>query len=224
MNSDCRKGLNSSHFASVDEAGVARGRLDIRKAAHKKPLTGTSQSAAFNYAYKDALSLSAQDTPEVDGEHVQFQDSLLENLVGSWKVTGMIAGQRIEHDCNAGWVLNHQFLNVHFLDVTQRRVMRAGERQDPRYEADVFIGYDNMSERYVAHWLDTFGGRFSEVLGYGTRMNRGHSIRFVFEGGSGPLHNTVTWNRNDGTWTMVITQKDSKAKWQTFASELFKKS
>jgi hypothetical protein len=168
--------------------------------------------------------LSAQDTPEVDGEHVQFHDNLLESLVGSWKVTGIIAGQRIKHDCNADWVLNHQFLKVHFLDVTPGRRMRAGEREDSRYEADVFIGYDNMSERYVAHWLDTFGGRFSEVLGYGTRLDRGRSIRFVFEGGSGPLQNIITWNRNDGTWTMVIRQKGSKAKWQTFASELFKKA
>jgi hypothetical protein len=31
-----------------------------------------------------------------------------------------------------------------------------------QYEAMVFIGYDNTSERYVAHWIDIFGGRFSK--------------------------------------------------------------
>lgn len=36
-----------------------------------------------------------------------------------------------------------------------------------------------MSERYVAHWLDVFGGRFSETLGFGKR--EGNSIRFLFE-------------------------------------------
>ena len=165
--------------------------------------------------------LSNHDQTKIDGEHVPLQDELLEKLVGKWRITGKIAGQRIKHRCNAVWVLNHQFLKLHLLDVTQAG---AGEGSDPRYEAEVYIGYDNMSERYVAHWLDTFGGRFSEVLGYGIQVNRGRSIRFVFEGGSGPLHNTVTWNRNDGTWTMVITQKDSKAKWQTFANELFRKA
>lgn len=35
----------------------------------------------------------------------------------------------------------------------------------PNYEAMVFIGYDNTSERYVVHWIDVFGGRFSETLG-----------------------------------------------------------
>ncbi len=49
----------------------------------------------------------------------------------------------------------------------------------PQYEALVFLGYDNASERYVAHWIDVFGGRFSETLGYGTRS--GDSIKFIFE-------------------------------------------
>jgi len=168
--------------------------------------------------------LSSQDSPEVDGEHVQFHDDLLENLVGSWRVTGVVAGQRIKHNCDAGWVLNHQFLKVHFLDVTPRRQRKGGEGRDPRYEADVFIGRDNMSERYVAHWLDTFGGRFSEVLGYGTRRDRTRSIRFVFEGGSGPLHNTITWNQDNGTRTMLIRQKDSKARWRIFARESFERA
>ncbi|HEY8226282.1 MAG TPA: hypothetical protein VIG25_13455 [Pyrinomonadaceae bacterium] len=34
-----------------------------------------------------------------------------------------------------------------------------------QYEAMVFIGYDNTSERYVAHWIDIFGGRFSKDEG-----------------------------------------------------------
>lgn len=165
----------------------------------------------------------SSDSPpdEVDGEHVPFRDGLLDKLVGRWKVTGTIAGQAIEHRCDAEWVLNHQFLRVHFLDVTRGVQGRAGEMRDPRYEAEVFIGYDYMSERYVAHWLDTFGGRFSEVLGYGARQNRNRSIRFIFEGGSGPLHNTFTWNKDDATWTMLIRQKDSKGRWQTFADESF---
>jgi len=46
------------------------------------------------------------------------------------------------------------------------------------------IGYDNLSERYVAHWLDFFGGRFSETLGSmvrvpATRSNLSSSIRMV---------------------------------------------
>jgi hypothetical protein len=42
-----------------------------------------------------------------------------------------------------------------------------------------------MSERYVAHWIDVFGGRFSETLGYGKRA--GDEIDFIFEYPDGPF-------------------------------------
>jgi hypothetical protein len=53
------------------------------------------------------------------------------------------------------------------------------------------VGYDNTSERYVAHWLDVYGGRFSETLGYGRRSS--DSIEFVFEYPAGPFHTTFSW-------------------------------
>ena len=60
---------------------------------------------------------------------------------------------------NQSCVLQRQFLRVHMKDLAT----------PPDYEAMIFIGYDNASERYVAHWIDVFGGRISETLGYGTR-------------------------------------------------------
>ena len=36
------------------------------------------------------------------------------------------------------------------------------------YEAQVFIGWDEKRSRYVAHWIDIFGGPYSEPIGYGT--------------------------------------------------------
>src|SRR5437870_8122701 len=97
---------------------------------------------------------------EIDGEHHIFQDRLLEGLVGRWKVTGKIAGQQIEQYCEADWVLNHQFLRVRFIDSAARNREIRGVPIQSEYEAIVFVGYDNMSERYVVHWIDTFGGRF----------------------------------------------------------------
>jgi len=61
-----------------------------------------------------------------------------------------------------------------------------GIHDGAEYEAIVFISYDNMSERYVVHWIDIFGGRFSETLGYGNSRDQ-HSIRFVFEYATGPF-------------------------------------
>jgi hypothetical protein len=58
-----------------------------------------------------------------------------------------------------------------------------------RYEAIVLIGYIYESAEYVAHWTDTFGGKFS-AIGKGRRI--GNSIEFRFEYPNGPFFNTFT--------------------------------
>jgi len=160
---------------------------------------------------------------EVDGEHHIFQDKLLEELVGNWKVTGRIAGQQFEQYCDADWVLNHQFLRVHFIDSAARYRKNEDISSHAEYEAMVFIGYDNMRERYVVHWIDIFGGRFSETLGYGNLQGQ-DSIKFVFEYPTGPLHNTFTSNPKDRTWSIIIRQKDENGKWTVFADEILRQA
>jgi hypothetical protein len=91
--------------------------------------------------------MSADRSPvEVDGEHHIFQDRLLEELVGKWQVHGKIAGQQIEQYCEADWILNHQFLRVHFTDSAAGNRKSKDVSSHAEYEAMVFIGYDNMSE------------------------------------------------------------------------------
>jgi hypothetical protein len=58
--------------------------------------------------------------------------------------------------------------------------------------SDAMIGYDNMSERYVVHWIDVFGVRFSETLGYGKRV--GNEIDFIFEYPDGPFRTNLIWD------------------------------
>ena len=113
-------------------------------------------------------------------------------------------GRPAHHDFDAAWVLNHQFL-------------RMRQSEPPDYEAIVFVGYDNTSERYVAHWLDVYGGRFSETLGYGTRT--GNSIRFVFEYPDGPFRNTFTWKPETRAWQFVLESKNKQGQWVNFAVE-----
>lgn len=110
----------------------------------------------------------------LDGPHRTFNDELLENLVGEWKLTRQIRGRSLENTVTVEWVLN-QFLRVHMKDV----------QKPPQYEAMVFIGYDNTSERYVVHWIDVFGGRASETLGDGVRT--GNSIKFILRIPGRPL-------------------------------------
>ena len=165
-------------------------------------------SAAFlTLAILCAAGQVARSQEPLDGPKRIFKDELLENLVGEWKLSRQIRGRTVENTVQVDWVLNHQFLRIHMKDV-----------QTPAsYEAMVFVGYDNTSDRYVAHWIDVFGGRFSETLGYGQRS--GNSISFVFEYPDGPFHNTFTWNPADKTWTFLAEQKNKEGKWTTFAED-----
>ena len=146
-----------------------------------------------------------EETPPPDGPQHTFHDELLDKLTGPWKLTGTIRGQTVEHKVDAQWTLNHQFVQVHEKDAAT----------PPAYEANVMIGYDNTSERYVAHWLDIYGGRFSETLGYGTRS--GDQIEFVFEYPDGPFHTTFRWMADKKQWQWKMRTKNSAGKWTDFA-------
>ena len=155
--------------------------------------------------FGDAMLIAQE---PLDGQNRIFRDELLDKLVGDWRLTRKIRGQSVENRVKADWALNHQFLLVHMKD--------AGS--PPNYEAMVFIGYDNTSERYVAHWIDVFGGRFSETLGYGKRSDN-NTIQFVFEYPDGPFHNTFMWNPDSKTWVFLMEQKDQAGKWKVFAED-----
>ena len=152
-------------------------------------------------------SLLAQE----DGRDHPFHDALLDNLVGDWHVEVKFgSGRMADNTMHAEWVLSHQFLLLHYRDTAT----------PPKYEAMVFVGYDNASERYVAHWIDTFGGRFSETLGYGKLDEGKHAIRFIFEYPDGPFDNTFTFDPEAKTWISLMRQK-VKGQWSTFAENKF---
>src|SRR5262245_23676807 len=138
---------------------------------------------------------------ELDGRQNIFKDPGFDRLVGNWKMRGKVMGNAVTYDFKAEWVLNHQFLQLHMKD--------AGNPQG--YEAMVYLGYDNRSERYVAHWMDVFGGRFSETLGFGRRS--GNSTKFIFEYPDGPFHTTFTWDPTTKAWNILMEQKDKAGKW-----------
>ncbi len=156
--------------------------------------------------------------PVLDGPDAPLEDALLDQLVGHWQVTGTIAGRPADQTCDAEWILNHQFLRLRFLGAEP--AAPPGGKARLRYEALVFGGFSRMLEHFVMHWLDVYGGHFSQTLGFGERVDDGRAIRFVFKG-DGLLHNTLTWDRASKKWSMVIRQKDSQGKWTTFGDTTF---
>lgn len=147
--------------------------------------------------------LAAQQPP--DGKDRVFQDSLLDRLTGSWTMSGEVHGRPATLSLRAQWVLNHQFLELEMRDV----------KDPPAYEAAVYVGFDNASDRYVAHWLDDFGGRWSETLGYGRRQ--GAAITFVFEYPDGPFHTTFTCDRSGAQWSVLMQDRAPDGAWREFA-------
>lgn len=147
----------------------------------------------------------------LDGPNRQFTDPLLDRLAGDWKLTRKIRGQTVENLAKAEWVLNHQFLLVHM----------TGPPTPSTYEAMVFIGYDHTSDRYVAHWIDVGGGRYSETLGYGKRVR--NEIKFVFEYPDGPFTNTFKWDPEGKVWSCLMEQKDKTGRWKTFAEDTLRR-
>jgi hypothetical protein len=142
----------------------------------------------------------------LDGTRRIFQDSLLEQLTGDWSMVGRVRGRPATYTLHAAWVLNHQFLELRMRDVAE----------PPAYQATVYLGYDNASDRYVCHWLDAFGGRFSETLGYG--QPAGAAVRLVFEYPDGPFHTTFTWSPTDRTWGVLMEDRGPGGVWREFAS------
>jgi hypothetical protein len=93
-----------------------------------------------------AMAAFPQTKPEpLDGPNRPFHDDLLEHLQGRWKLNGTVMGQSREMELTAEWVLNHQFLLLREKDTSTI----SGH---PLYDADIYIGYDNTSDRYVVHW------------------------------------------------------------------------
>ena len=158
-----------------------------------------------------ALAQEPAKPPPLDGPSVTFKDPLVEALTGEWIATGKMMGRAFRHRISASWVLNHQFVQLHFLDLDEPA------KGHERYEALVYLGRDNMSERYVAHWIDIFGGRMSEPLGFGTR--EGDAIRFVFEYPDSPFQTTFSWNAKAGTWGVLMRQKSGAGAWEVFADQ-----
>lgn len=152
-----------------------------------------------------ASATAQQAEPSLDGPQRTFQDPLFEHLTGTWTMVGAVRARPATYSLRVEWTLNHQFLKLEMRDVSDA----------PMYQATVYIGYDNASERYVAHWLDTFGGRWSETLGFGKRS--GNAVLFVFEYPDGPFHTTFTLIPDTKAWSVLMEDRGRGGAWKEFA-------
>jgi hypothetical protein len=126
------------------------------------------------------LSISGSIAFAQEPKECKFNDPLLDKMTGQWMMTGEMGQKKVGYSFNAQWVLKHQFMEWEITDMLSR---------DPEYVAKVYVGYDCDTKRYIVHWIDNIGGKFSETLGYGTK--KGDVIELKFKYPNAPSVNTM---------------------------------
>ncbi|MBS1705850.1 MAG: hypothetical protein JST40_08245 [Armatimonadetes bacterium] len=138
-----------------------------------------------------------------------MNSSLLNELVGEWRIFRQFPNRTAENTATIDWVLDHHWLRIAMKDVAV----------PSRYEAHVYITRMVSDGTYSIHWLDTFGGTLPESLGTGIEAD--DSIVFSWRDEDGELRNTFAFDRNSGTWTSTIEQTGPDGSWSLFCTDTY---
>jgi hypothetical protein len=133
-------------------------------------------------------------------------EAYLDALQGSWVMTGTVGNKPVQYSAKAGRVLLGGFVELHMVDVGS----------PPKYEADVFIGFDPKAHDYIAHWLDRFGAAGARVIARGER--EGQRLVLTFPYPEGAFRDTFTWQPESGSWSLLLESQRADGSWSTFAS------
>lgn len=147
-----------------------------------------------------AGALRAQEHPKI-----AERPAVLKALDGEWVMTGDVMGKPVTYRMVAGPTLQGAFTEVHVDDV----------QVPSEYEARVLIGYDAESKAVIAHWMDSFGARYSIPHGTGTLTDT--SIQITIPYARGPFRDTFTYAPETDTWLFVLEASGPDGTWKHFA-------
>ena len=142
----------------------------------------------------------AQDHPTIPE-----RPAALKALDGDWVMTGDVMGEPVTYRMHGGPTLQGAFTEIHMDDV----------QRPSQYEARVLIGYDADSRSVIAHWMDSFGAKYS--IPHGTGSLDDHSIRFTIPYASGPFRDTFTYSADTDSWLFVLEAGQPDGSWKHFA-------
>ncbi|HEY1315084.1 MAG TPA: DUF1579 family protein [Steroidobacteraceae bacterium] len=131
--------------------------------------------------------------------------AVLERLLGEWQMRGDVRGTPVQYRLAGTRVLQGTFVELHMTDVAR----------PAKYEARVFIGYDQQGKRVIAHWMDSFGAAYS--IPHGVGAIEGNQIQFEIPYADGPFRDTFVYDRFRDVWTLNIESGDGKGSWRHFA-------
>lgn len=147
-----------------------------------------------------AGALSAQEHPKVAA-----RPAALKALDGEWVMTGDVMGEPVTYRMVAGPTLQGAFTEIHMNDV----------QVPSQYEARVLVGHDADGKTVIAHWLDSFGAKYS--VPHGTGAVSENTIQFTIPYEKGAFRDTFTYNPDTNTWLFVLESAQPDGKWKHFA-------
>jgi hypothetical protein len=154
-----------------------------------------------------ALLIAATVCQPVRSENVVYADNgYPDGLLGEWDMVGTVRGQPVRYRAQGERVLQGSFLRLHMVDV----------EVPPRYEAEVFIGFDASAGDYVTHWLDRFGAGGARVVATGKR--EGERLVIIFPYAESPFRDTFTFEPKARTWSLLLEAQGRDGSWSTFAA------
>jgi hypothetical protein len=133
-------------------------------------------------------------------------EMFLDALQGDWDMAGTLGGKPVRYLADGRRVLQGAFLMLHMIDV----------HSPPKYEADVFIGFDAKANDFIAHWLDRFGAAGARVVARGER--KGQQLVIVFPYAEGAFRDTFSWQPASRSWSLLLESQSPDGTWSTFAT------
>jgi hypothetical protein len=133
-------------------------------------------------------------------------ETFLDALQGDWTMAGTLGGRPVHYLADGRRVLQGGFLKLHMIDV----------QLPPKYEAEVFIGFDAKANDFIAHWLDRFGAAGARVVARGER--KGQQLVIVFPYTEGAFRDTFSWEPASRSWSLLLESQSADGSWSTFAT------
>jgi hypothetical protein len=133
-------------------------------------------------------------------------DAFLQQLAGSWQMSGSVRGQPVRQRGEGSWVLAGGWLRFTIVDLAL----------PPAYQAAVYIGYDARAGDYVAHWLDQFGAAGARVVATGHRDGRQLVLTFPYP--EGAFRDTFSMEAGGERGSLLLEAQQADGHWAQFAS------
>ncbi|MEP6952265.1 MAG: hypothetical protein ABI863_23440 [Ginsengibacter sp.] len=145
-----------------------------------------------------------------DTKNLRFYDDLLDRLVGKWDVAAVAHEGKFTLDLEAAWVMNHQYLHVHF------KSHEVVPWLNVPFEGEFFFGYNPTNKRYTVHEM-TVHGDDGPYEGFCYAHQTGNEFKLVkkWAGSGNATVQRFTWEPHSNSWDidmrLLVNGKESES-------------